>query len=147
MTRKPLTESLPRAPEIFGACHCLAVQRAARTLARRYDEALRPLGITSHQFSILSALLQDQPAPLTALAQWLGLDRTTLTRNLAPLEAQGLIETCADARDRRVRGLTLTTAGRQRLGEALPLWRGAQAATEAGGGDWEALQPLLHRVT
>lgn len=140
------SDILPSAQDMFAACHCLAAQRAARTLARRYDEALRPIGLTSHQFSLMSALLLDRPLPLTQLAQLLGLDRTTLTRNLAPLEARGLVETRADPDDRRVRGLTLTATGRRLLAQAVPLWRRAQAMTQREGPDWEMLQPLLRSV-
>src|SRR5271170_5423419 len=78
---------------IYQACVCLGVQKAARATARRYDEALRPLGITSGQFSILSSLLSDRVLPMTTWADLLGVDRTTLKRNLVPLEEAGWIET------------------------------------------------------
>ena len=80
---------MPSASTIYQACVCLGVQRAARALARRYDEALRPAGLTSGQFAILTALLGDDGVALTVLADRLGLERTTLTRNLAPLAAAG----------------------------------------------------------
>jgi DNA-binding MarR family transcriptional regulator len=122
MIERPLT-----AAEIGDSCLCLGVRRAARLVGRRYDDALRLLGLTSGQFSILAALLRERPTPLGALADTLGLDRTTLNRNLKPLEAAGLVETIADSDDARVRSLALTAAGREMLGKAIPLWRAAQA--------------------
>ncbi len=141
-----MTDDNPTAREIFEVCVCLGVQRAARGLARRYDEALVPAGMTSGQFAILSALLRDDPVPLTELAGLLGLERTTLTRNLAPLEAAGLALSTPTS-DRRVRALTLTNAGRDRLESALPLWHAAQADSarrlDAG---WAAVRPALARL-
>ncbi len=129
-------------------CFCLGLQRAARVVARRYDQAFRPLGLTSHQFSLLAALLRDRPVPLTALAGTLGLDRTTLTRNLAPLEARRLVRTVADPHDKRIRGLALTKAGRAMVAEAIPLWRAAQADSVArsGADGWAIMRPLAKRL-
>lgn len=112
-------------------CVCLNAQRAARTVARRYDAAFRPIGISSGQFSILAALNQPDPVAIGVLAQILGMERTTLTRNLAPLEQAGLIRSQSSAQDGRVRGLMLTPAGRGKLALAMPLWRGAQAESLA----------------
>jgi DNA-binding MarR family transcriptional regulator len=103
-------------------CLCLAAQRAARALARRFDEALRPLGITNWQFSLLMSLNRPEPAPMGAVAAVLGMDRTTLTANLKPLERRGLVKTAVDPADRRGRRLTLTAAGRKLLRAALPIW-------------------------
>jgi DNA-binding MarR family transcriptional regulator len=116
------------AQEVYGTCVCLGLQRAARGVARRYDDALRSTGLTSGQFSILSALLRDKPTPMGALAELLGLDRTTLNRNLQPLETAKLIETLSDPADRRLRKLQLTKAGHKKLALAIPLWRKIQAA-------------------
>lgn len=138
------------ADEIARACACLGIRRAARLLARRYDEALRPLGLTSGQFSILAALLRDQPVPLGALAEGLGLERTTLHRNLVPLEALGFLRTVDDPADRRVRALQLTGAGRRILRDAIPLWEAAQAETTRrlfGQAGWSALKSLLDRLS
>jgi DNA-binding MarR family transcriptional regulator len=116
--------------EVHDRCLCFAAQRAARTLARRFDEALRPAGLTSGQFSLLMALNQPEPPSLGAVAALLGMDRTTLTANLKPLERQGLVETTVDPADRRGRRLSLTGEGRRRLVAALPGWRHAQATVE-----------------
>ena len=104
-------------------CLCLAAQRAARTLARRFDEALRPAGLTSGQFSLLMSLNQPQPPSIGAVAALLAMDRTTLTANLKPLERRELVTTAVDPDDRRGRLVSLTKAGRTVLRAALPIWR------------------------
>lgn len=126
-------------------CICLNAQRAARTLARRYDAAFRPIGITSGQFAILAALNRDHNVNIGTLAEMLGLERTTLTRNLAPLEAMGLIMTEAGEEDRRQRFLSLTRLGVEKLSVAMPLWEAAQRDTKQllVGGDWATVQPVF----
>ena len=112
-------------------CLCLATQRAARALSRRFDEAFRPLRITSGQFSLLNALNRPEPPPLGAVASLLVMDRTTLTANLKPLERRGLIKTVGDPKDRRLRRVALTEAGREVLAEALPIWRALHGVIDA----------------
>ena len=104
-------------------CLCLAAQRAARTLARRFDEALRPAALTSGQFSLLMSLNQPRPPSIGAVAGLLAMDRTTLTANLKPLERRGLVTTTVDPDDRRGRLVSLTNAGRTVLRAAVPIWR------------------------
>jgi DNA-binding MarR family transcriptional regulator len=111
-------------------CLCLHVQRAARALARRYDEALRPAGLTNGQFSLLMALNRPEPPTIGPVAELLAMDRTTLTAALKPLARRGLVRVIASETDRRSRVLVLTPAGRKALARALPLWREAQEATE-----------------
>lgn len=118
-------------PFVRDTCLCLHVQRAARALARRYDEALRPLGLTSGQFSLLMSINRPNPPPMKDVSDVLAMDRTTLTANLKPLERRGLVEVRVDPADRRSRRLALTSAGRTLLAEALPVWRGVQAEIEA----------------
>ncbi|MBL8691554.1 MAG: MarR family transcriptional regulator, partial [Rhodospirillaceae bacterium] len=77
-------------PKVRDACMCLHVQRAARALARRFDEAFRPLDLTNGQFSLLMSLNAPNPPPIGAVAEVLAMDRTTLTANLKPLERRGL---------------------------------------------------------
>src|SRR6185437_4009155 len=103
-------------------CLCFATQRAARALVRRFDEALRPVGLTSGQFSLLMSLNQPEPPTVGEVATLLGMDRTTLTANLKPLEREGLVESAIDPADRRGRLLVLTTAGKKTLKAALPIW-------------------------
>ncbi|MBO0906208.1 MarR family winged helix-turn-helix transcriptional regulator [Jiella sonneratiae] len=111
-------------------CLCLHAQRAARAIARRFDEVFRPLDLKSGQFSLLMALNRPEPPTLGPVADLLGMDRTTLTANLKPLERRGLIEVRRDAADRRSRRLVLTGAGRALLAEAVPLWERTQAELE-----------------
>src|ERR1700716_4688264 len=96
-------------------CLCLHVQRAARMVARRFDDALRPLGLTNGQFSLLTSLNRPQPARIGSTAALLAMDRTTLTAALKPLERGGLIDVRVDAKDRRTRLLKLTRKGRTLL--------------------------------
>src|ERR1700690_2538734 len=84
-------------------CLCLHVQRAARALARRFDEALRPLGLTNGQFSLLMSLNRPSPATMGSVAALLAMDRTTLTAALKPLQRRGLVEVTGDPADRRSR--------------------------------------------
>jgi DNA-binding MarR family transcriptional regulator len=111
-------------------CLCLHMQRAARALARRYDEALRPVGLTNWQFSLLMSLNRADAPAMRDVASLLGLDRTTLTANLKPLERRGLVTVAVDESDKRSRRLHLTGAGRALLAEAMPLWKRTQAAVE-----------------
>jgi DNA-binding MarR family transcriptional regulator len=103
-------------------CLCLHVQRAARALARRFDEALRPHGLTNGQFSLLMSLNRPEPPPMGPVASLLAMDRTTLTAALKPLERRGLVQITPDPADRRSRILKLTARGRKLLAEALPVW-------------------------
>lgn len=134
--------------EIRDGCFCLALQRAARAVARRYDLALKPLGITSGQFSIMTVVSGPEPLPLTKAARILGQDRTTLTRNVASLERDGLINTTTGD-DERVRGLSLTPRGQQLMAEALPLWRRAQSESNrlAGQTAIRDMRPYLDSLS
>lgn len=105
------------------SCLCLHVQRAARALARRFDEALRPHGITNGQFSLLMSLNRPEPPPMGPVASLLAMDRTTLTAALKPLERRGLVQITPDPSDRRSRILKLTPKGRKLLAAALPAWQ------------------------
>ena len=118
--------------QVRDTCLCLHTQRAARALARRFDEALRPVGLTSGQFSLLNALNRPEPPSIGAVAQLLAMDRTTLTAALKPLEREGLVAVAADPGDRRSRLLRLTGRGQEVLASAVPIWRDLHAAIEAG---------------
>lgn len=131
-------------------CLCLHTQRAARMLARRFDEALRPLGLKSGQFSLLMSLNRAQPPALGSVARLLVMDRTTLTANLKPLERDGLVEVRPDEKDRRARRLALTDRGRALLARAVPVWTRThvdiESALAAGSPDRlrADLNALLH---
>ncbi len=118
--------------EVRDTCLCLHVQRAARALARRFDEALRPVGLTNGQFSLLMALNRPEPAAMGPVARLLAMDRTTLTAALKPLERLGLVAVGADPADRRSRLLSLTGKGKEALASAVPIWRAVHAEVEAG---------------
>jgi DNA-binding MarR family transcriptional regulator len=115
---------VPFATTLFvrDTCLCLHLQRAARALARRFDDALRPLGLTSGQYSMMMALNQPTPPTIGAIASILCADRTTLTAALRPLKRRGLVTVMIDANDRRSRRLKLTAAGRALLARAVPVW-------------------------
>ncbi|HEY2529497.1 MAG TPA: MarR family winged helix-turn-helix transcriptional regulator [Xanthobacteraceae bacterium] len=116
--------------EVRDACLCLHAQRTARVLARRFDEALRPVGLTNGQFSLLTSLNQPQPPSIGVVARLLAMDRTTLTAALKPLARRGLVAMAADPADRRSRRLRLTTAGQKALAAAVPIWRKTHDAIE-----------------
>jgi len=124
--------SLPLAAThmVRDSCLCLHVHRAARVLARRFDDVLRPLDLTNGQFSLLMSLNRPEPPSLGSVASLLAMDRTTLTANLKPLERRGLLTISVDKEDRRSRRLALTAAGRKLLTRAYPLWKAAHAETE-----------------
>jgi DNA-binding MarR family transcriptional regulator len=111
-------------------CLCLQVQRTARALARRFDDAFRPVGLTQGQFSLLTSLNRAAPPTIGDVAELLALDRTTLTANLKPLERRKLVKVTVDAEDRRSRRLILTPAGRAVLAAAAPIWKRAHAQAE-----------------
>jgi DNA-binding MarR family transcriptional regulator len=112
-------------------CLCLYIQRAARALSRRFDDALRPLGLTNGQFSLLMSLNRPEPPGMAAVAALLAMDRTTLTAALKPLERRGLVKVAIDPEDRRGRRLHLTSGGRALLASAVPVWEKAHRAAEA----------------
>jgi DNA-binding MarR family transcriptional regulator len=108
-------------------CLCLHLQRAARALARRFDDALRPLDLTSGQYSTLMSLNRPEPPSIGSVASLLAMDRTTLTAALKPLARRGLVSVMVNAGDRRSRRLELTPAGRALLARAVPVWRRTHA--------------------
>lgn len=113
--------------DIPSDCVMFNLRRAARLVARRYEETLKPTGLKAGQFSILVALSLQGQTPLGALADGLGMERTTLTRNLKPLLRRGLLNSDPAPTDARVRLLSLTKNGRTLLENARPLWNQAQA--------------------
>ena len=112
------------------SCLCLHVQRAARVLARRFDDALRSLGLTNGQFSLLMSLNRPEPPDMAAVASLLAMDRTTLTAALKPLQHRCLLKITANPADRRGRLMTLTPKGRRLLARAVPVWKSTHLAVE-----------------
>ncbi len=131
------------------SCLCLHVQRAARALARRFDDALRPLGLTNGQFSLMMSLNRPEPPGMAAVASLLAMDRTTLTAALKPLQRRGLVKVTADPRDRRSRLTTLTAKGRSLLVRAVPVWQRTHLEIEAllHDGDPERLRKNLRALS
>jgi len=111
-------------------CLCLHVQRAARGLARGFDDVFRPLDLTHGQFSLLMSLNRPEPPTIGSVAALLAMDRTTLTAVLKPLERRRLVKVSVDKEDKRSRRLTITASGRSLLAKAFPLWRETHAAIE-----------------
>jgi DNA-binding MarR family transcriptional regulator len=130
-------------------CLCLHTQRAARVLARRFDDALRPFGLTNGQFSLLMSLNRPEPPPMAPVASLLAVDRTTLTAALKPLERRGLVKVIKDPSDRRSRILVLTDEGRALLASAVPAWRKThdEMEREAPGVDWDLLRNTLRQIS
>lgn len=130
-------------------CLCLHIQRAGRALARRFDEVLRPVGLTNQQFSLLMALNRPEPPPMRPVAKLLAMDRTTLTAALKPLERRGLVRIASSATDRRTRLLALTQAGEEVLAAAVPIWRETHAAIESQLNSFapDALRAVLTAVS
>ena len=130
-------------------CICLHVQRAARALARRFDDALRPYALTNGQFSLLMSLNRPEPPPMGPVASLLAMDRTTLTAALKPLERRGLVRISPDPNDRRSRILILTDQGKELLASALPVWRSTHEDLEKLAPDlnFERLRKDLHAVS
>lgn len=130
-------------------CLCLHVQRAARALARRFDEALRPFDLTNGQFSLLMSLNRPTPPPMAPVAALLAMDRTTLTAALKPLERRGLVKILQDPSDGRSRVLKLTPKGENLLAQAVPTWEAAHRETEAliPGGEPEELRRSLRALS
>lgn len=135
----PLESVVPFATTLHVRDHCLClhIQRAARALARLFDEALRPVDLTNQQFSLLMSLNRPDPPPLGPVANLLGMDRTTLTAALKPLERRGLVVVSAGEKDRRSRLLAITPEGIALLARALPIWRRTHDEVDARLGDIE----------
>ncbi len=131
------SESIPFSTTLHvrDTCLCLHVQRAARALARRFDVAMKPIGLNNGQFSLMMSLNRPIPATMKSVCDLLAMDRTTLTAALKVLERRGLVKTETDPKDRRGRLLTLTEAGMAMLSAALPIWTRVHGEIDAELGD------------
>jgi DNA-binding MarR family transcriptional regulator len=138
------TETLPKP----GDCNCFAVRSAARHVSQFYDQFLAPIGLRTTQFSILAKLKERGPLTINTLAKVMVMDRTTLGRNILPLERDGLIQIGPIASDRRAKELHLTNAGEKRLQAARKAWSQAQAQFETSFGTKRAaeLRAMLRSV-
>lgn len=113
-------------------CLCLHAQRAARALARLFDTALKPTGLTNQQFSLMMALNRPEPPPMGPVAKLLAMDRTTLTAALKPLVAKGWVAVAPDPKDGRGKLVRLTNEGARALAAAVPIWKEVHGTLEAG---------------
>lgn len=135
---RPATVPFATTLRVKDSCLCLHMQRAARALGRRFDQVLRPFGLTNGQFSLLMSLNRPEPPAMGQVAELLAMDRTTLTAALKPLERRGLVEVITDAEDRRSRRLKLTQQGLTLLASAVPVWEQTHRDVEAQLKDGEA---------
>ena len=128
-------------------CACFNLRKASRAITHLYDEMLRPAGLRTTQFTLLVATKMLEPITVTRLAKIGVMDRTTLTRNLRPLEKQGLVQ-IALGKDQRTRVVTLTPEGQKALARAFPLWKKAQARVikELGPERWNSLRAYLGEI-
>ena len=129
-------------------CLCLHAQRAARALARRFDTALKPTGLTNQQFSLMMALNRPEPPGMGPVAKLLAMDRTTLTAALKPLAARGWVIVEPDPTDGRGKQLRLTAEGARALSSAVPIWSALHGVIEADmASDPQALRRGLLEVS
>lgn len=141
MTRNGDRLDVAKSVKAGQVCACFNLRKAARAVTQLYEEVLRPTGLRVTQFALLSATRTLEPVPVRRLAKAVVMDRTTLTRDLKPLEKQGLVKLETGV-DRRERWVTLTPRGHQALAAAFPLWEKAQTRVTKGLGQ-ERLQRLL----
>ena len=134
--------------EVRDRCLCFHTQRAARTLARRFDNAFLKFGITNQQFSLMTMVNTAGSPRLGEVADFLAMDRTTATAALKALERRGFITVRHDEDDRRSKRISLTVAGGKTLKAALPVWRSEHDKVEAEmcGADPNALRSMLRAV-
>jgi DNA-binding MarR family transcriptional regulator len=133
--------------EVVDSCVCHKVRMAARAVTRAYDAALRPVGLRATQFAVLVAVATEEALSITALAQALGMDRSTLTRNVRPLVKDELLVVGREGWHRS-RTVEITERGRARVREALPLWARAQARLQRQLGEpqWASVHQSLEAL-
>jgi DNA-binding MarR family transcriptional regulator len=134
---------------VFQECNCLAIRQAARHVTQFYDQLLAPVGLRATQYAILSWLRRSGPMTINALAAALVMDRTTLGRNIQPLQRDRLIEVVASPKDRRRRDLRLSDKGVATHQQAVERWAVAQQRFDTVFGCERAarLRSLLREVT
>ena len=126
MVKKDTKSVLKQCQEIGQTCAVFNLRKAARTVTQLYEEAMKPSGILPTQFTLLVATRVRGPITISSMAEVLVMDRTTLTRNLKPLEREGLLSVSPGKDDQRAREVSLTSKGLKQLKQALPLWNEAQ---------------------
>jgi DNA-binding MarR family transcriptional regulator len=136
-----------RVKEIGGRCACFNLRRASRLVTKRFDEAFRVFGLKATQLSVLMAISYAPCQPLSKLASNLGMDRTSLTRNLKILHDKGLV-LAEDSDDKRERRIGISPEGERLLKDVFPIWHRVQGEVEdaLGGEHWGHLLSGLHQV-
>jgi DNA-binding MarR family transcriptional regulator len=134
--------------ELLTECACFDLRRATRAVSRMYDDFLRDAGLNVTQFSLLRQIGAEKELSISTLGRYMVMDRTSITRALAPLERDGLVHSRPGA-DKRIRIVSVTNKGRRLVEGAAPKWRQAQEALiETIGEDrWRAMCPLLRDTT
>jgi DNA-binding MarR family transcriptional regulator len=145
MDKKSLAMKLKS--DVASVCVCRKTRETARKISRIYDDMLQPAGIKATQFTMLAAIALQVDSTLTELAETLGMDRTTLSRNLKPLERSGLIRVSAEGY-RRARSASITNKGATTMEKALPLWQSAQKLLKKriGNETWDRIQLDLSEI-
>jgi DNA-binding MarR family transcriptional regulator len=133
--------------ELIDSCACTRMRTAARLMTRAYDEALRPSGVSASQLAILAAIDVGEATSIAELSKRLAMDRTTLSRNLRPLESAKWIRVGAEGW-KRSRTVQVTAAGKQRLTQAASLWEAAQARflKSFGKSEWKRVDDDLRAI-
>jgi DNA-binding MarR family transcriptional regulator len=137
MKAQTMTCDLKRCRQIGETCVLFNLRKASRAITQLYEEIMKPSGLLPTQFTVLVAIRYRGPIVISGLAEVLAMDRTTLTRNLKPLEREGLVAVVSGRHDRRSREVSLSDKGLKQLEQALPLWQEAQNRIE------QALGPPL----
>ena len=129
-------------------CTCFNIRKAARAVTQLFDEAFKPSGLNATQFTLLAAISATEPITITKLSQVLVMDRTTLTRNLNPLQKNGWVEV-TPGEDKRTKTVSLTRSGKPVLSKAMVAWKAMQnhVVKTLGKGSWEELlENLSHTI-
>jgi len=142
VAREPGRDQLASA---LDACACFQLRRASRAVTQLYDAALQPAGLRSTQFVILAVIRVEEPVRQDELSLMLGMDRSTLSRNLKPLAESGFLRRTKEPGE-RARRLSLAPAGKRKVAQAVPLWEKVQATFTGHMGDarWNVLRRRLH---
>jgi DNA-binding MarR family transcriptional regulator len=128
-------------------CLCATTRRAGRLLTRKYEEALRPSGLSVSQFELMAMLSRPERTDQSGLAALMEMDQTTLSRNLKVLLGQGWVDAAPDESDGRRRCYTVSKTGARVLAEAKQCWEGVHGAMQARlGGEMGELLPVLERI-
>ena len=148
-----MIKSLEKTKELLGtlnvaeSCLCFNLRKTTRVITQLYDNAMKPVGLNGTQFSLLTAVATMGAPTIASLARAMQMDRTTLTRNIKPLEKKGLLAINA-GKDQRTRIVTITTNGNESLLEAVPLWEKAQKSVidEFGQNRWNSMSSDLKQL-